>query len=167
MTAINSNRAIRGPVTAVPVVAGKGVRLVADIENNRWVVEADETVLWSGSPGIYLNNDTATLSETFTNFDRVAIYAVSVYGGPARRFEFDVSADNSQFRFMTNSLDGASILNVAFNLNITGTTATISRSKLIMVQYSTNAITTSDLSSSSTYKSYITSIVGINRIASN
>ena len=46
MTAINSNRAIRGPVTAVPVVAGKGVRLVADTENNRWVVEADETVLW-------------------------------------------------------------------------------------------------------------------------
>ena len=40
MTAINSNRAIRGPVTAVPVVAGKGVRLGADTENNRWGVEA-------------------------------------------------------------------------------------------------------------------------------
>lgn len=35
MTAINSNRAIRGPVTAVPVVAGKGVHLVAGTENNR------------------------------------------------------------------------------------------------------------------------------------
>ena len=67
MTAINSNRAIRGPVTAVPVVAGKGVRLVADTENNRWVVEADETVLWEG---VSLN---ATLSELPTNFERIRI----------------------------------------------------------------------------------------------
>ena len=70
MTAINSNRAIRGPVTAVPVVAGKGVRLVADTENNRWVVEADETVLWEGAA---TNNDT-DLSETANNFERIRIY---------------------------------------------------------------------------------------------
>lgn len=43
MTAVNLNRAIRGPVTAVPIVAGKGVRLVADTQNNRWVVEADDS----------------------------------------------------------------------------------------------------------------------------
>lgn len=72
MTAINSNRAIRGPVTAVPVVAGKGVRLVADTDNNRWVVEADETTLWedangaSGSSGFPI-----TLSETLSNFESV------------------------------------------------------------------------------------------------
>lgn len=67
MTAINSNRAIRGPVTAVPVVAGKGVRLVADTDNNRWVVEADETVLWEGVA------TSATLSELPTNFERLRI----------------------------------------------------------------------------------------------
>lgn len=43
MTAVNLNRAVRGPVTAVPIVAGKGVRLVADTENNRWLVEVDNS----------------------------------------------------------------------------------------------------------------------------
>ena len=77
MTAINSNRAIRGPVTAVPVVAGKGVRLVADTENNRWVVEADETVLWEGTvpstDGQNLNY-TITLSEAITNFEIIRVF---------------------------------------------------------------------------------------------
>lgn len=71
MTAINSNRAIRGPVTAVPVVAGKGVRLVADTVNNRWVVEADETVLWEGT---LAPENTASLSETITNFENIEIF---------------------------------------------------------------------------------------------
>ena len=79
MTAINSNRAIRGPVTAVPVVAGKGVRLVADTENNRWVVEADETVLWSNNRawvGVDVTSGTnsGTLSETVSNFERIRVY---------------------------------------------------------------------------------------------
>lgn len=73
MTAINSNRAIRGPVTAVPVVAGKGVRLVADTENNRWVVEADETVLWEGTLGA-VGVTSATLSEAFTNFEQIEVW---------------------------------------------------------------------------------------------
>ena len=72
MTAINSNRAIRGPVTAVPFVAGKGVRLVADTQNNRWVVEADETVLWDGNG---TKASSCTLSENPSNFERVKIYA--------------------------------------------------------------------------------------------
>ena len=69
MTAINSNRAIRGPVTAVPVVAGKGVRLVADTENNRVVAEVDETVLWSGTA----SSSTIQLSESAENFERVKV----------------------------------------------------------------------------------------------
>lgn len=71
MTAINSNRAIRGPVTAVPVVAGKGVRLVADTENNRWVVEADETVLWEGNQ---VAGNTVPLSESAANFEKLAVF---------------------------------------------------------------------------------------------
>lgn len=72
MTAINSNRAIRGPVTAVPVVAGKGVRLVADTDNNRWVVEADETVLWEDANGVSGSSGfPITLSETLSNFESV------------------------------------------------------------------------------------------------
>lgn len=75
MTAINSNRAIRGPVTAVPVVAGKGVRLVADIENNRWVVEADETELLASPLSTVPSTGTSTtLTETVKNFEKIAIY---------------------------------------------------------------------------------------------
>ena len=72
MTAINSNRAIRGPVTAVPVVAGKGVRLTADTENNRIVAEADETVLWDGN-GTPATVSNLGLSESVYNFERVRI----------------------------------------------------------------------------------------------
>ena len=68
MTAVNLNRAVRGPVTAVPVVAGKGVRIVPDVENNRFVAEVDETVLWdcNGTPQ---SSPNLTLSEPFTNFE--------------------------------------------------------------------------------------------------
>ena len=69
MTAINSNRAIRGTVTAVPVVAGKGVKITADTVNNRWVVEADETVLWEGTAAT-----SVTCSEAITNFERLKVY---------------------------------------------------------------------------------------------
>lgn len=72
MTAINSNRAIRGPVTAVPVVAGKGVRLVADTENNRWVVEADETVLWEAT-ALTDHTTSCNLSESMANFEQIQV----------------------------------------------------------------------------------------------
>lgn len=75
MTAINSNRAIRGPVTAVPVVAGKGVRLVADTENNRWVVEADETVLWEGDANPSGTTKVADLTESIKNFEYYEVHA--------------------------------------------------------------------------------------------
>ena len=70
MTAVNLNRAIRGPVTAVPVVAGKGVRIVPDVENNRFVAEADETVLYEDASGAI---DNITLSEAMSNFERIKI----------------------------------------------------------------------------------------------
>ena len=79
MTAINSNRAIRGPVTAVPVVAGHGVRLVSDTVNNRIVVETDETVLWENSTHTPPSGDTrltATIAynESVGNFEFVDVY---------------------------------------------------------------------------------------------
>lgn len=104
MTAVNLNRAVRGPVTAVPVVAGNGVRLVADTENNRWVVEADETVLWEGTA--WTVSDTGqsiTLSESPLNFETIRVYGYrplsttsGVYSGIFSE-EFDVNwlSDNS------------------------------------------------------------------------
>ena len=73
MTAVNLNRAIRGPVTAVPVVAGNGVRLVADTVNNRFVVEADETVLYDCSNNYVYGTNSATLSESYKNFELIKI----------------------------------------------------------------------------------------------
>lgn len=163
MPSINP-QAVRGPVTAVPVVAGTGVRFVEDVQNNRVVAEADETVLWSSSTGIYLNDDSAILSEPINNFERVAIYAQSIYGGPLRRYEFEVIA-GGQYRFSTDSLDGADLLTVYFNINITNTTITVSRSKLLRVTYSSNAVTTANMSSTTAFKSYVMKIVGINRVS--
>lgn len=71
MTAVNLNRAVRGPVTAVPVVAGHGVRIVADTVNNRFVVEADETLLFEDSNGTGANS--GTLTEAYTNFERIRL----------------------------------------------------------------------------------------------
>ena len=110
MTAINSNRAIRGPVTAVPVVAGKGVRLVADTENNRWVVEADETVLWEGNC-LTQGGSAATLSEAASNFEKIAVYAIP---NPSSGFEYpqiftyDGSCTMGAYMcpFMTTALKG-------------------------------------------------------------
>ena len=166
MTVINSNRAVRGPVTAVPLVAGKGVKITADTVNNRYVAEVDETVLWEDSNGIYLNNDSAVLSETINNFESVAIYAESVYGGPLKKYEFIVIS-GGQYRFVTESLDGSDLLNVYFNVNITGTAVTVSRSKLLKISYSSSAITCSDLSATGTYKSKIKKVVGINRVSAS
>lgn len=71
MTAVNLNRAIRGPVTAVPIVAGTGVRLVADTQNNRWLVEADETVLFESATAA----TSGSLSESPANFEKIRVYA--------------------------------------------------------------------------------------------
>ena len=75
MTAINSNRAIRGPVTAVPVVAGTGVRFVKDVENNRVVAEVDETVLWSGDASPNGTTKVGDLSESINNFEYYEVHA--------------------------------------------------------------------------------------------
>ena len=70
MTAVNLNRAVRGPVTAVPVVAGNGVRFVEDVQNNRVVAELDETVLFEGN----FSSGNVQLSEAFSNFERIRYY---------------------------------------------------------------------------------------------
>ena len=160
MTAINSNRAIRGPVTAVPVVAGKGVRLVADTENNRWVVEADETVLWSGAC-LKQGDGAATLSEAASNFDKIAVYVVP---NPNNRFNYpqvftydgSCTAGAYMCPFMDTELKGKfsygrwEITNgTSFNL--------------------TNAAQTDNYPTMNFDNSYggVVKVVGINRIASN
>lgn len=71
-TLVNNLRAIRGPVTAVPMVGASGVIVEPDTVNNQVVVRADETVLWEGSS----TTTAIVLSEPVTNFDRFRIYGI-------------------------------------------------------------------------------------------
>ena len=166
MTAINSNRAIRGPVTAVPVVAGKGVRLVADTENNRWVVEADETVLWTGTIGA--PGSTGVLSEAVTNFEFVDVYAEPVYGGmcPVVTRFATISSGNS-VRFGTFSQDGGLTYLANYTVDFSGTSVSVARSKRISINHSNGSISVTDIVTTGSFKAPITKIVGINRISSN
>ena len=76
-TLVNNLRAIRGPVTAVPMVGQSGVIVEPDTVNNQVVVRADETVLWEGSAGA---SDVITLSESPMNFETIKVF----YGSHAR-----------------------------------------------------------------------------------
>lgn len=162
MTAINSNRAIRGPVTAVPVVAGKGVRLVADTDNNRWVVEADETVLYEGT-GTTTVNAEFNLSEDYTHFERIRVYAArSLSDGHAPYMsEYLVSSTYKRINFHYVAMnDNDTIQNIyAFAGELSGT-------KLTIKANSTKGVTTSVTNSTSS-PLVIAKIIGINRIASN
>ena len=165
MTAINSNRAIRGPVTAVPVVAGKGVRLVADTENNRWVVEADETVLFEVSTG-----DTpvasATLSESASNFERLRL-VFGVDTNVVSSSHPDVQAENELYvrpGFTSYQL-GVTAYNIGSGnplqiwgakITINGTTITVDNG--MRRWFNANQ--------GDTMKPVIYKVVGINRIAS-
>ena len=166
MTAINSNRAIRGPVTAVPVVAGKGVRLVADTENNRWVVEADETVLWDGGNS---GATSATLSESLMNFESIKIsYAGEErYGG-----SLDVEV-NPRSTISTNGLQltdwyinsGGGYLVCAMGFySVSADGLTLSGTQLKHMWFSVPNMT---YSGAGTFGVKLFKIVGIHRIASN
>ena len=161
MTAINSNRAIRGPVTAVPVVAGKGVRLVADTENNRWVVEADETVLWEGTA---TSADT-TLSETANNFERIRIYYKND-GSIHNSVEVLVSGSSQDIALMAGSVYSSSQYFKYASCNLDGTTLKKSSSNSGAL-YKANAGAGNAQATYETFNITWYKIVGINRIASN
>lgn len=160
MTAINSNRAIRGPVTAVPVVAGKGVRLVADTENNRWVVEADETVLYESDTAV-AQGGTFNLSETTTNFDSIKIYiAHGVNSTWSQVLEFPGLAD--RYDIVLHATDNST--NLIFDryyFSRSGVTITVGGRK--RHQLSTSSCSSTDLNN----PALVMKIVGVNRIASN
>lgn len=166
MTAINSNRAIRGPITAVPVVAGKGVRLVADTENNRWVVEADETVLYDVPVGTAPTNS-ASLSESAFNFERLRI----VYGLDPNAISDskpDYTAESEIYLRSTISKYqiGATVYNWGSGnpLQIWGAGLTISGSS---INVTTAMRRWWGANAGDTNKPYIYKVIGINRIASN
>ena len=147
MTAINSNRAIRGPVTAVPVVAGTGVRFVKDVENNRVVAEVDETLLYSNG-----TTASATLSETAANFEKLRI---EVKASPFNTRDTTIAmVDVGKFSvcFMGDAADM-----YAGTGTISGTSVTITEGKHIWFNVGG--------SGSENSLALITRVWGINRIA--
>ena len=169
MTAVNLNRAVRGPVTAVPVVAGNGVRIVADTQNNRFVVEADETVLWEGdSPIAYGGN--GTVSESLTNFERIRVY-YSLENGTSRNHiycqEMRITGSDSVIAFggcFQRYTDGK------FNfgmINMTYNDTTLEVSIANCARYNMNDATPINWGTNASNFAYIHKIVGVNRIASN
>ena len=159
MTAINSNRAIRGPVTAVPVVAGKGVRLVADTENNRWVVEADETVLWEGT-GLLDNPSSVTLSESVENFEYVRFegYVSEVTSETVICFGKPNTSTITGISYTRHS-NSSGIVTYSDNLTCTSSTLAVSSHKHVWFN--------NGVYQSGNAGIVITKIVGVNRIASN
>ena len=163
MTAINSNRAIRGPVTAVPVVAGKGVRLVADTENNRWVVEADETELLDTPQ----SSSTApmTLNETVAHFERIKVYGYWNYNG-TQRMQACVEFPSSDGAFSlyafgcrntTANVSGFYTCSVAYT--VSGTSITVVKALREIIPSEENVSYSDSLK--------VSRVIGINRIASN
>lgn len=163
MTAINSNRAIRGPVTAVPFVAGTGVRLVADTANNRIVVEADETELLDTPQ----SSSTApmTLSETVANFERIKVYGYWQYNGTQRIdacVEFPSSArafSLSAFGCRNTSANTSAFYACSVAYTVSGTSITVVKALRELIPSEENVSYSDSLK--------VTSVVGINRIASN
>lgn len=163
MTAINSNRAIRGPVTAVPVVAGKGVRLREDVENNRVVAEVDETVLWSGTVGS--TGSTKDLSEDTRNFEKIRVYTQVSTGTTERCVQiFDLALKFSSTQALAfvhvDNISGGNLLSeiiyLCFQANA-NTFSLLAGCKWSNGTFSQNV---------SNYDFNIVKVSGINRVAS-
>lgn len=159
MTAVNLNRAIRGPVTAVPVVAGKGVRLVADTVNNRFVVEADETVLYEDASGAI---DNITLSEAMSNFERIKIVWKDWSSYPCIHVQEFLSTSDY---FVIDGIWAGSgnnkllFLGLAFTPNAAKTTLT--------QRFARQLTAPGDTQTYSANNTRVLKVVGVNRIASN
>lgn len=164
MTVINSNRAVRGPVTAIPLVAGKGVKITADTVNNRYVAEVDETVLMD-TETLVSNGLHIPLSENFTNFERIRIEGTrnpTSANAASACSEYAADSTHYKFRFFALLPQGANSTDLLFDCM----DCELSASTLTVNKYFRKTVTTT-ISTATDVPLSITKIVGINRIASN
>ena len=157
---------VEGPVD---IVAGPGIVIDNPDGNTLRVSQAyptDETVIWSGTTGAA--NDTVTLSEAYSNFEKIAIYAKSVYTDTPTILTFAVVSGITDFRFTVMSSDGSKTYEWICRLAIDSTTGlSVGRSQ-ILTQGLTGSSRSSAAAATSGDKSIaITKIVGIHRVASN
>lgn len=156
MTAINP-QAIRGPVTAVPVVAGKGVRFVEDIENNRVVAEVDETVLWEGT-----KTNSCTISEAFSNFEKIRLTLADINDKSTDVIIEPTSATAWPTNIPSMGPNGAGITFLWIELS--GTTLSVSKSKLMTTNFA-DASASWSYSTGAEHKNALLKVVGINRVS--
>lgn len=164
MTAVNLNRAIRGPVTAVPVVAGKGVRIVPDTVNNRFVAEADETVLWEDANGkkpSVTGDFPITLSEPISNFETVKFYWHTFTETYENHTVSEKMADDTSFTLegCTYNLSLDAVFTFLWVLTTSGTTLSHGAAKY-------NNWANNNVQPAGVFVS-LYKVVGVNRIASN
>ena len=159
MTAINP-QAVRGPVTAIPVVAGTGVRFVEDVPNNRVVAEVDETVLWSGAKA-----SSCQLSEAINHFEKIGVYLSDLNGKVTEVFIQPTSAD---FTFPTIApAMGPNQAGITFRfITVSDNTMTVTKGKTMSINYNDATTTwTADTNTTNNLNTLI-KVVGINRVAS-
>jgi len=168
MTAINP-QAVRGPVTAVPVVAGTGVRFVEDVPNNRVVAEVDETVLWESATYIAPGDtqQTYTLSESPLNFRTIKVYLFRPMSTTASGWlgytEFDPRIPNNRSSNMFTvpvAFTGAADNNYYIGLYTVSGICTTTWTDMKTTQGIIGG------NQSQGYFAHIYKIVGVNRIAS-
>jgi hypothetical protein len=149
-------------------VAGKGVRLTADTENNRWIVEADETVLYQNdNPSQILADTNLTLSESYMNFEKIKLELLASAGSSANATYYVESP------VLQNAITELSTLPVcststqmhdlnSFVFQTTATTTCTVKSSGTRLNVGGAGITTTASRGVRVFK-----IVGVNRIASN
>ena len=127
----------------------------------------NETVLWSGVLVVNNRTNTATLSESVYNFERIRIYDDWLYNQPTKCTEFDTQSQlMNRFGTFHASIDGYNFDTSPsfyfganfYSLSNNGTTLRTERNFIFSVKDSTT-LTASERNSSRIYK-----IVGINRI---
>lgn len=161
MTVINSNRAVRGPVTAVPLVAGKGVKITADTVNNRFVAEVDETVLFSSDSGVNTSTQ-VVLSEAYTNFEFIRFEYLPWNETQSEQAQsFGTKYPNFCLNSGWTSTNGAWFALFITNYQASDTT----HLSVTKCGYSNCDQTSTWATSNANFKLF--KVVGINRIASN
>jgi hypothetical protein len=142
-------------------VAGKGVRLTADTENNRWIVEADETVLWENASGSTAESG-LSLSESPYNFEKLAITAIDNNGNGVVQ-EIPMGTNPTQFTLTCEHINQAKT-HLYFKVG----KYTLSSSAITYVTDAETAVTGSTIGNSFGAKHMlIYKVVGINRVESN
>lgn len=152
-TLVNNLRAIRGPVTAVPMVGASGVVVEPDTANNQVIVRADETVLWEAT-ALTDHTTSCNLSEPITNFKQIQVMFQT---NNNNTFYYNYPSDTSFMTVYTANGNNTTVWHKYAQFGISNNGSTITRN--YCTEYSnSNAPNAGDVI-------WLYKIVGINRIA--